>query len=77
MPKVVESGPYRLYFYSSDGDEPPHVHVDRDANSAKFWLRPLRLARNHGFSRIELARVQRVVAANEAKCWDTWHGYFG
>jgi len=76
MPKVVDAGPYRLYFYSSDGDEPPHIHVDRDESSAKFWLRPVRVAANHGFGRQELARIQRVVADNEAICWDAWHRYF-
>ena len=29
--------------------EPPHVHVDRDEKSAKFWLNPA-LACNFGFS---------------------------
>ena len=38
MPTVLKSGPYRLYFYSHDGGEPPHIHVDRERVSAKFWL---------------------------------------
>jgi hypothetical protein len=76
MPKVADVGPYRLYFYSSDGDEPVHVHVDRDDSSAKFWLQPVRLASNHGFSRRELARVHRVVVDHETICRNTWHAYF-
>ncbi len=46
MPTVLRAGPYRIYFWSHEPDEPPHVHVDRDANSAKFWLGPVRFARN-------------------------------
>jgi hypothetical protein len=42
-------GPYRIYFYSHEPDEPPHVHVDSDDQSAKFWLDPVALARNLGF----------------------------
>jgi hypothetical protein len=38
MPTVLRIGPYRFYFVSHDMDEPPHVHVDRDDESAKFWL---------------------------------------
>jgi hypothetical protein len=38
MPTVLRRGPYRSFFYSSDRAEPPHVHVERDANLAKFWL---------------------------------------
>lgn len=30
MPTVLRSGPYRLYFYSHEPNESPHVHVDRD-----------------------------------------------
>ena len=40
MPTVLRAGPYRFLFYSSDAEEPPHVHVERDENSAKFWLSP-------------------------------------
>ena len=41
MPTVLRSGPYRFFFYSGDGAEPPHVHVQRDDNSglARFGFR--------------------------------------
>jgi hypothetical protein len=29
MPTVLKSGGYRLFFYSGDGGEPPHVHVEQ------------------------------------------------
>ena len=32
MPTALRSGPYRIYFWSHAPNEPPHVHVDRDAN---------------------------------------------
>jgi len=51
MPTILRSGPYRLYFYSHEPNEPPHVHVDRDDLSAKFWLDPVTLARNSGLVR--------------------------
>jgi Domain of unknown function (DUF4160) len=40
MPTVLRSGPYRFFLYAGDGGEPPHVHVERDAAEAKFWLDP-------------------------------------
>ena len=43
MPTVLIIGPYRFFFYSSDGDEPPHVHVKRDDCAAKYWIEPLRI----------------------------------
>jgi hypothetical protein len=77
MPTVLRSGPYRLYFFSNEGHEPPHVHVDRDAASAKFWLRPVRLAANKGFAAGELSRLLRLVSENEDVCWDGWRKHFG
>lgn len=57
MPTVLRDGPYRVYFYSHEPDEPPHVHVDRDNLSAKVWLKPVELARTLGFSSHELRRI--------------------
>ena len=77
MPTVLRSGPYRVYFVSHDLNEPPHVHVDRDDQSAKFWLAPVGLARNLGFTAVELRRVQRLVADNEPQLLEAWREYFG
>jgi hypothetical protein len=38
VPTVHRDGPYRFFFYSADRNEPVHVHVERDASRAKFWL---------------------------------------
>src|SRR5216117_15435 len=65
MPTVLRRGPYRFYFYSHEPNEPPHVHVDRDDLSAKFWLNPVVLARNLGLSPVELRRIQRILLENE------------
>ncbi|MHC4427725.1 MAG: DUF4160 domain-containing protein [Planctomycetota bacterium] len=61
MPTVLRPGPYRLYFFSHEGFEPPHVHVDRDDSSAKLWLDPVAVARNLGFEPIELRTIERLV----------------
>jgi hypothetical protein len=51
-------GPYRMYFYSHEPNEPPHIDVDRDDQSAKFWLHPVALALNLGFNPAELSTYQ-------------------
>jgi hypothetical protein len=30
-----------MYFHRHEPDEPPHIHVDRDDQLAKFWLEPV------------------------------------
>ena len=77
MPTVLRSGPYRIYFYSHEPNEPPHVHVDRDASTAKFWLEPLELSQNIGCSALELARIRRVLLSENAALLKAWHDHFG
>ncbi len=60
MPTVLVSGPYRFFFYSTDGDEPPHIHVARETNAAKFWLDPIRLAESGGFGAREINRIEKL-----------------
>jgi Domain of unknown function (DUF4160) len=77
MPTVLRTGPYRFYFYSHEPNEPPHVHVDREALSAKFWLDPVALARNLGFSSRELRALNRIVQEHKQQLLEEWRGYFG
>ncbi len=76
MPTIMQIGPYRLFFYSADGGEPPHVHIERDAGIAKYWLGPVRLARSRGFAPAELRSMERMVREHEPKILEAWHEYF-
>jgi hypothetical protein len=76
MPTILRSGPYRVYTWSHESNEPPHVHVDRDDSTAKFWLQPIELATNAGFRPVELRQIQRMLEANEfrlVRAWITHH----
>ena len=66
-----------MYFQSHEPNEPPHVHVDRDDQSAKFWLIPVSLARNLGFSPVELRTIQRMLKENESTLLEKWYARFG
>ena len=59
MPTVLRDGPYSFLFFSSDEGEPPHIHVQRENRVAKFWLNPVRLAKNWGFPPHELNQIAR------------------
>ena len=76
MPTVFRSGPYRFHFYSGDGGEPPHIHVERDDNEAKYWLDPVRYERSHGFSRKELRKVEKLVESNQQELLESWNEFF-
>ncbi len=38
MPTILRERGYRFFFYADDRSEPRHVHVQREAHTAKFWL---------------------------------------
>lgn len=77
MPTVLRIGAYRFYFYSHEPNEPPHVHIDKDTCSAKFWLNTISLASNVGFARKELNELHGLVSKHQKQLLDEWYGYFG
>ena len=76
MPAVLRVGPYRFFFYSGDRDEPPHIHVEREGSTAKFWLKPVRYERSAGFTRREILSLERLVAEHQEKLLRSWDDYF-
>lgn len=77
MPTLLREGGYAFRFRSTDGHEPPHVHVDGNGGAAKFWLADLRLASSTGYNRYQLGQITRIVAANAAGFLEEWHEFFG
>jgi hypothetical protein len=77
MPTVHREDGFRLYFYSHEPNEPPHIHVDRDGASAKVWLEPVTLARNAGFRAKALRDVLALVEARQKQLLEAWHEFFG
>lgn len=76
MPTVFREGPYRFYFYAGDRNEPPHVHVERDENTAKYWLEPVRLQRSGGFARREINQIRKLIEDNQQIILDSWYEFF-
>ena len=70
-------GPYRFFFTSFDCAEPAHVHVERETKTCKFWLEPLSLARNHGFTARELNIIRRLVWDHRSVILEVWREHCG
>jgi hypothetical protein len=43
----------------------------------KFWLDPLNLARNHGFSARELNVIRRIIETHRDIILEAWHEHCG
>jgi hypothetical protein len=77
VPTVLRSEPYRFFFFSGDREEPPHVHVERDRNRAKFWLDPARLQESGRFRSPEIRRIEALVREHQILLLREWHEFFG
>ncbi|MGE0087593.1 MAG: DUF4160 domain-containing protein [Desulfococcaceae bacterium] len=78
MPTVKNiPGPYRFFFYSFDCNEPMHVHVQRDKAVCKFWLEPLSLVKNNGFSSKQLNLIFKTIIKNQSKIREAWYEHCG
>jgi len=76
MPTVLRWKGYRFYFFSNEGFEPPHIHIDKGGCSAKFWLSPVAAARNIGYSAKEMAELAGKVADERDGFLEAWNGFF-
>lgn len=77
MPTVLRVDGFRLYFYSHEPNEPPHVHVDKGSATAKVWLHDTAIARSAGFSAQELGKIQRLVRDEQSSLKEAWNAFFG
>lgn len=68
-------GPYRFFFVSFDCCEP--VHVQRERSLCKYWMTPLALASNHGFSAVELNAIRKLIESNRTTILEAWNEHCG
>jgi hypothetical protein len=76
MPTVLRVRGYRFFFFSNEAQEPPHIHVAKAENYAKFWLEPVQQDRNAGFRGSELTELRNIVQKNEAILLRAWNEFF-
>ncbi|MEX2128645.1 MAG: DUF4160 domain-containing protein [Xanthobacteraceae bacterium] len=77
MPTVLRWGPYRAFFYSNDGQEPAHVHVQAGDREVKVWLHDLSMAVNAGFPAHEITSILKTLRDNRAALMKAWNEHFG
>lgn len=78
MPLVLREKGYRLEFYASDIDEPPHVHVKKNGKHAKFWLEPtVTLAYSNRFRPYEFTEARQLVERHRERILEVWNVFFG
>ena len=77
MPTVFRIGSFRFFFFSDEGNEPVHIHVQKDNCLAKFWITPhVELASSIRFSSIELRKIQKEIDLHKKMIEEKWNEYF-
>ena len=76
MPTIFRLLNWRFHFYSDEGSEPPHVHVDTGDGECKFWLTPVVLARATRIKPHDLREIESVVMERETFFLEKWHEFF-
>jgi hypothetical protein len=67
---------YRFFFFSLEGHEPPHIHVEQAERFAKFWLHPISLVKSRGFRSGELLEIQAIIEVNRDTLLEKWNEHF-
>jgi hypothetical protein len=76
MPVALRVRGYRFFFFSLEGHEPPHIHVEQAERFAKFWLNPVSLVKSRGFRSNELSEIQKIVEENRNTLLEKWNEHF-
>ena len=76
MPTILRIDKYRFFFFSNEGVEPVHVHVESAGQYAKFWLQPVALASSVGYNAKELTRLRKIAEEHSALFVEKWNEYF-
>ena len=74
MPVILRVRGFKFFFYQADlASEPPHVHVTKEGDEAKFWLEPVRIARAGKFRKSDLRDIQRIIEDNLQFLLNAWN----
>jgi len=66
-----------IVFVSFDCHEPKHVHVQPERRVCKYWMEPVVLAGNHGFSPVELNTIGQLLRDNRNQILEAWDEHCG
>ena len=75
MPTVLRIGAFRFHFYSDEGEEPAHIHVDTGDGECKFWLDPVVLAKSINVSPVDVRKIERLVFEHRSFLMERYHEF--
>lgn len=78
MPTIFIDHGFRFFFYSNEGQEPIHVHIERGDAIGKWWILPTtRMASAVGLSPKEQKTINGIIQRRKSEIIDAWNKHFG
>lgn len=77
MPVILRIKGYEFFFYSNEGREPIHVHVEKAEGQGKIWLEPeIEIAYMYGFTSRQKREINQIIEQKIEQLKQAWNEYF-
>ncbi len=76
MPTVLRKDGFRFFFFSNEGNEPPHIHVESGGGYAKFWLNPVSVVEISRFGAKDINKLRKLIEENKEVLITHWNEFF-
>lgn len=81
MPTILFINGWRFFFYSNEGNEPIHIHVQKAELEAKFWIRidarEIDEAFSYNLSPADKREVKKLIYLNLDYIIEKWNSIHG
>lgn len=81
MPTILQVRGWRLFFYTNEGNEPPHVHAQKAESECKFRLRAdlfdIEEEWSHGLTPRLRREIRKIIFEHFELIVDEWNRFFG
>ena len=69
---------YRFFFYSDEGNEPMHIHIEKGGARGKVWLEPnIENEYLYDFTVREEREIRKLISENIVTLKNKWNEHFG
>jgi hypothetical protein len=73
VPTILFIRGYRFYFFAEEGNEPPHVHIEKGAGSIKVWLDDTSIMKSENLKPPEIRAALQLTRKYRSLLLNSWH----
>jgi hypothetical protein len=81
MPTILYIKGWRFFFYSNEGNEPLHIHIQKGDKECKYWLDidnySVEEAYSYNLNQKDKREVRKILLQNLDEIAEGWNQFFG